>query len=122
MLCFSTVDLSDYDDDDDDNGDETSSVVATCVQTMPQLRTLVILSINPLPVLQSLSHRDSPLDSVRVEGALWVCRVYTYSHATSVLVTYLFATHTWRRSTVITVLCVHVCVKYCSLRIFRGIP
>ena len=79
LLCFSTLDQS--------FSDKTSSAVATCVQTMPQLRTLHVAWINPLPVLKSLSHRGSPLDSVTVGDPPLVCTVYTYSHATSVLVT-----------------------------------
>ena len=77
--------LGDSDDDSLSHSDETSLAVTTCVQTMPQLKTLVIHVINPLPVLQSLSHRGSPLDSVTVENPHWVCTVDTYSYAISVL-------------------------------------
>ena len=62
--------------------EDTSSAVATCVQIMPRLRTLHMDWLNPLPVLQSLSHRGSPLDSVRADRPPWVCTLYTYSYAT----------------------------------------
>ena len=110
LLCFSTLDVSDNDDDD---GDEITSAVATCVQTMPQLRTLAIHYINPLPVLQSLSHRRFPLDSITVEESPWVCTVYTYSDATSVLnLAHTLGSH----STVITVQCLHAITLKASLQ------
>ena len=60
--------------------DEASSALANCVQMMPQLRTLVSNRIKPLPVLQSLSHRGSLLDSVTVNTPLWVCMVHIHLH------------------------------------------
>ena len=53
--------------------DQTPSAVAACAQTMPQLATLTIRRVNPLPVFQGLVHRDSSLHSVEVWRPQWVC-------------------------------------------------
>ena len=77
MLCSSTLDWS--------HGDLPPSAVATCVQNMSQLKTLVIYQVDPVPVFQATTCRVSPLQSVEVE-LQWVCTVYTYSYAASLLV------------------------------------
>ena len=79
MLCSSTLDLSVSDD-------LPPSAVATCVQNMSQLKTLVISRVDPVPVFQATTCRVSPLQSVDVWWPPWVCTVYTYSYAASLLV------------------------------------
>ena len=79
MLCSSTLDVS-------LSGDLPPSAVATCVQNMSQLRTLVIFQVDPVPVFQATTCRVSPLQIVDVLSPPWVYTVYTYSYAASLLV------------------------------------
>ena len=97
MLCFTTLDSL--------HGDLPPSAVATCVQYMLQLRTLVINNMDPIPVFQAMTHRVPPLLSVDVEWPLWVCMYSVDQDAY-----YVFASQTWTHSTVITVLHLYVCV------------
>ena len=85
MLCSSTLDWSHSD---------LTPAVATCVQNMSQLRILGIARVDPVPVFQATTCRVSPLQSVDVRTPPWVCTVYTYSYAASLLVALLFDTHT----------------------------
>ena len=62
------------------------SAVAAYVQNMSQLKTLVIYGVDPVPVFQATTCRVSPLQSVDVQWPQWVCTVYTYSYAASLLV------------------------------------
>ena len=79
MLFSSTLDFS-------LRGVLPPSAVATCVQNMLQLTTLVISQVDPVPVFQATTCRVSPLQSVDVVSPPWVCTVYTYSYAASLLV------------------------------------
>ena len=78
MLCSSTLDLL--------VGVLPPSAVAICVQNMSQLKTLVIAGVDPVPVFQATACRVSPLQSVDVRSPPWVCTVYIYSYAASLLV------------------------------------
>ena len=67
-MLFSSLDAS--------RSDEVASAVATCGQTMHQLRKLSITYIDPLPLLRALGDRDCPLEHVTVLLPPWVCTIF----------------------------------------------
>ena len=84
--------------DDSSSSMATSIAAATCVQSMPQLRVLQISGISPLPVLQSLSHRGSPLDTVTVLMPQLVCQLpILHGLSRFGIVSYLHNVHTCMR-------------------------
>ena len=69
ILCFSFLDLH------LSLSDQVASAVAMCGQAMPQLRTVSIHWINPLPLLRALGDRECPIDNVKVDTPKWVCTI-----------------------------------------------
>ena len=58
--------------------DQVASDMVMCGQAMPQLRTVSIKYINPLPLLRALGDRECPLDHVKVVASLWVCTILVW--------------------------------------------
>ena len=54
------------------------SAVATCVQNMSQLKTPIIVEVDPVPVFQAMTCRVSPLQSVDVRSTQLVYSVHLF--------------------------------------------
>ena len=59
--------------------DQVASDMVMCVQAMPQLRTVSIKWIDPLPLLRALGDRECPLDHVKVVNPRLVCTILVWA-------------------------------------------